>query len=146
MNKDEILDKNKAINVIWIAMLIASIIYIFITFYVLKLPILNVAFNTLSLTLISFGFFNILVGMFIIKNIRNFLMNTKSKDLETLFSKMFTLYIMAWGIIESCAVFGLVLSVIEKNAAYILMLALPALVAIFFNSPRPSILKEIIRQ
>lgn len=145
MNKDELLDKNKAMNVIWIAMIVATIIYVFIPFYIYKLPLAQIEFSSIVITLMSIGFLNLVIGMFISKNIKTFLKNTKSQDLVTLYTKMQTLYIINWAVIESCAVFGLALAILEKNGTFVLALAIPSMIALIFSPPRPSILKDLIR-
>lgn len=145
MNKDELLDKNKAMNVIWIAMIVATIVYAFIPFYIYKLPLEQIEFSPIVITLMSIGFMNLVIGMFISKNIKTFLKNTKTQDLVTLYTKMQTLYIINWAVIESCAVFGLVLAVLEKNGTFVLSLAIPSMIALILSPPRPSILKDLIR-
>jgi len=146
MNKEEILLKTKAMSVLWIAFLIASLVYIFISFYLLKNPLKSLSFNSLSITLIVIGFLNLFIGMSIYKKTKSILIKSKTRDLEQLISKLFTLNIIAWALIESSAAIGLVLSILEKNTNFILLLALPALFAIFLSPPKPQILKEILKE
>tara|TARA_B100001971_G_C18268036_1_gene596472 strand:- start:45519 stop:45959 length:441 start_codon:yes stop_codon:yes gene_type:complete len=144
MNKEEVLLKNKVINVIWSAFIVATLVYGFVIFYLNQGNIDGINFNTITLTLLVFGFSNLIIGYTINQKMPSLLKKNTNLDLETLYSKFMTLNIISWALIESAAALGLACSFIEKNGIYFLTLGIPALICLFLTKPRPEILKRIV--
>lgn len=144
MNKEEVELKNKLVNVLWCAFLVATLVYFFVVFYLQHSNIGSFQFTPVISTLSSIGIINIIIGFGISNKIRSILGRNPHQDLDSLYSKFITLNIIAWALIESAAALGLVAAILEKNAIYFLTLAIPSFLALFLSRPRPEVLKSII--
>lgn len=144
MNREEIILKNKLVNVLWSAFIVASLVYGFVIFYLNKGNISEFQFSALTSTLLGVGLVNIIAGYLIHNKIKSLLTKRNDLNLDSLYSRFITLNLISWALIESAAALGLVCSFIEKNGIYYITLGLPALVILLKSKPKPELLKSIL--